>query len=206
MRWKHAGGFTLLEVLVAVAIFALVGIASHRLLLSAVRVDAQTRDQEQQLRQLTRAMTTLERDIEQALVRPVLGNEGRSEPAFWSRPDGQALQWTRGGWNNPLGTTRAQLQRVRWRYEDKQLIRDYWTVLDRADTSAAQIQVVLEHIDAVQWRFLDRQGVWRAQWQGNDAQALPRAVEIRIEHKRFGALRRVLLLPDGAGSGVSPSP
>ena len=204
MTRQRAGGFTLLEVLVAVAIFALVGIASHRLLLSAVRVDAQTRGQEQQLRQLVRAMTTLERDIEQALERPVLGNEGTREPAFWSEPDGQGLQWTRGGWNNPLNATRAQLQRVRWHYNGEALTRDYWTVLDRADDSQAQVQVVLEHISAVQWRFLDRRGEWREQWQGNDAQALPRAVEIRIEHARFGALRRVLLLPDGAGGSLPP--
>ena len=197
MKRGAASGFTLLEVLVAVAVFALVGVASHRLLISAVRVDAQTRQQEQQLRQLLRAMSSLERDVEQALERPVLGSAGNSEPAFWSEPDGQGLQWTRGGWSNPLGSPRAQLQRVRWYYNGKALLRQYWPVLDRADDTPPQTQVALEDIRAVHWRFLDQQGVWRTQWQG-DGPLLPRAMEVRIEHARFGPLRRVLLLPDGA--------
>lgn len=199
MRRGTASGFTLLEVLVAVAIFALVGIASHRLLSSAVRVDAQTRTQEQQLRQLLRAMSNLERDVEQALERTVLGSAGDREPAFWSEPDGQGLQWTRGGWSNPQGSQRAQLQRVRWHYDGRVLLRQYWPVLDRTDDAAPQTQVVLEDVSAVHWRFLDSQGIWRAQWQGDGPQ-LPRALEVRIEHVRFGELRRVLLLPDGVGA------
>lgn len=194
---NRALGFTLLEVLVAVAIFVLVGIASHQLLASTVRVDAQTREQELQLRQLQRALSSLERDVEQAVERPVLDAAGGSEPAFWSDPDGQGLQWTRGGWSNPLGSTRAQLQRVRWYFDGKALHRHYWPVLDRADDTAPQRQLALQDVSAVQWRYLDRQGIWRTQWQAG-GQALPRALEVRIEHRRFGPVRRVLLLPDGA--------
>lgn len=203
MKRGAPAGFTLLEVLVAVAIFALVGIASHRLLSSAVRVDAQTRQQEQQLRQLLRAMSSLERDVEQAMERPVLDHTGVSEPAFWSSADGQGLQWTRGGWNNPQGTARAQLQRVRWHYDGKALLRQYWPVLDRADDTPPQTQVVLEELRAVHWRFLDPQGIWRTQWQG-EGPALPRALELRLEHARFGQLRRVLLLPEGSGGSIPP--
>ena len=204
MKRTYVAGFTLLEVLVAIAIFALAGIASHRLLLSAVRVDAQTREQDRQLRQLVRAMSSLERDVEQAIERPLLGDHGVEEPAFWSDPDGQGLQWTRAGWNNPLAAQRAQLQRVRWHYDGVVLVRDYWPVLDRADNTAPQRQVALQDVSAVRWRYLDRQGVWRTQWQGSGAQLLPRALELRIEHPRFGELRRVLLLPDGVtGTGRS---
>ncbi len=204
MKRRSTGGFTLLEVLVAVAIFALVGIASHRLLLSAVRVEAQTRAQDQQLRQLVRAMGSLERDVEQAVARPLLGADGTEEPAFWSDPDGQGLQWTRAGWSNPLGAPRAQLQRVRWHYDGSALVREYWPVLDRADNAAPQRQLLLPAVNALQWRYLDSQGVWRTQWQGSGVQPLPRALELRIAHPRFGELRRVLLLPDGA-AGRGPA-
>ena len=204
MKQRANAGFTLLEVLVAVAIFALIGIASHRLLVSAIRVDTQIREQEQQLRQLLRAMNSLERDVEQAVARPILANDGSDEPAFWSDPDGQGLQWTRAGWSNPQAAPRAQLQRVHWRYEDSNLLREYWPVLDRGDDAAAQRQQVLQNIDAVHWRYLDRQGLWRTQWQGTDTQPLPRALEVRIEHPRFGVLRRVLLLPPGDARSQSP--
>lgn len=204
MRQRANAGFTLLEVLIAVAIFALIGIASHRLLVSAIRVDTQTREQEQQLRQLLRAMTSLERDVEQAVARPVLANDGSDEPAFWNDPDGRGLHWTRAGWSNPQGAPRAQLQRVHWRHEGSDLLREYWPVLDRGDDTAAQRQHVLHNITALQWRYLDRQGLWRTQWQGTEAQPLPRALEVRIEHPRFGELRRVLLLPAGDAWGRSP--
>ncbi|MEG1680601.1 MAG: type II secretion system minor pseudopilin GspJ [Stenotrophomonas sp.] len=204
MKQRANAGFTLLEVLVAVAIFALIGIASHRLLVSAIRVDTQTREQEQQLRQLLRAMNSLERDVEQAVARPVLVSGSSEEPAFRSDPDGQGLQWTRAGWSNPQAAPRAQLQRVHWRREGTNLLREYWPVLDRADDSAAQRQQVLQNISALQWRYLDRQGIWRMQWQGTDTQPLPRALEMRIEHPRFGALRRVLLLPAGSVGSQSP--
>lgn len=204
MKQRAEAGFTLLEVLVAVAIFALIGIASHRMLVSAIRVDSQTREQEQQLRQLLRAMTSLERDVEQAVARPILASDGGDEPAFWSDPDGLGLHWTRAGWSNPQAAPRAQLQRVHWRHEDSNLLREYWPVLDRADDSAAQRQQVLQNITALQWRYLDRQGIWRTQWQGTETQPLPRALEVRIEHRRFGALRRVLLLPAGDAASQSP--
>lgn len=204
MKQRATAGFTLLEVLVAVAIFALIGIASHRLLVSAIRVDTQTREQEQQLRQLLRAMSSLERDVEQAVARPVLASDGSDEPAFWSDPDGQGLQWTRAGWSNPQGAPRAQLQRVHWRHEGSDLLREYWPVLDRGDDTAAQRQQVLQSIAAVHWRYLDRQGIWRTQWQGTGMQPLPRALEVRFEHPRFGVLRRVLLLPAGSVGSQSP--
>ncbi len=204
MKLRADSGFTLLEVLVAVAIFALIGIASHRLLVSAIQVDTQTREQEQQLRQLLRAMNSLERDVEQAVARPVLTNDGSDEPAFWNDPDGQGLHWTRAGWSNPQAMPRAQLQRVHWRYEGSNLLREYWPVLDRANDSAAQRQQVLQNITALHWRYLDRQGIWRTQWQATETQPLPRALEVRIEHPRFGVLRRVLLLPAGDAGRQSP--
>lgn len=204
MKRRYSAGFTLLELLVAVTIFALVGVASHRLLASAVRVDAQTRGQERQLRQLVRAMSSLERDVEQALERPVTAAGGQQEAAFWSDSDGRGLQWTRGGWNNPLGDTRSRLQRVRWHYNGKVLVREYWTVLDRVDDALVQKQVALEGVDTLRWRFLDRQGVWRLQWTGGSSETLPRALELEMTHERFGPVRRVLLLPEGLQRGFLP--
>lgn len=195
MRARCAG-FTLAELLVALAIFALVGIAGARLL--DVTVQARLRADEQQARTLAlgRTMASFERDIEQALVRPVRAADGSTEPAFWS--DGtERVQWTRRGWSNPLQEARTDLQRVRWSVEDGRLLRSYWRVLDHAGESAPQVQVLLEGVAGVRWRFLDHGGTWHGHWPQPSGGPLPRAVEIQIDHARFGTLTRLLLPPAG---------
>lgn len=192
---RNNTGFSLLEVLVAVAVFALVGLAGQRLVASVVDVDAATRQRQADLRELMRAVAGFERDLEQAIARPVLGNGGDAEPAFWSDPDGTALQWTRAGWSNPLAQQRAELQRVRWEWRDGRLYRLYWPVLDRVQGSQPQRQAMLGHADDVRWRYLDHQGQWQAQWPGDPARPFPRAVELSFRHPRYGRLARLVLLP-----------
>ena len=64
-------GFTLLEVLIAIAIFALLAMATYRMLDSVLQTDRGQRQQEQRLRELTRAMAAFERDLLQVRARPI---------------------------------------------------------------------------------------------------------------------------------------
>ena len=64
-------GFTLLEVLIAIAIFALLAMATYRMLDSVLQTDRGQRQQEQRLRELTRAMAAFERDLLQVRTRPI---------------------------------------------------------------------------------------------------------------------------------------
>src|SRR3989344_679501 len=57
---KRERGFTLLELLIAVAIFALLALATYRMLSSVMQADKATREHEQQLRELVRAMAAFE--------------------------------------------------------------------------------------------------------------------------------------------------
>ncbi|WP_259769074.1 type II secretion system minor pseudopilin GspJ, partial [Pseudomonas protegens] len=52
-------GFTLLEVVVAIAIFSLLGLATYQLLDRVMRSDQRIQTQEQQLRHLQRALSLL---------------------------------------------------------------------------------------------------------------------------------------------------
>ena len=65
---KAARGFTLLELLIAIALFALLGVGTYRLLDSVLRADAATRQQELRLRELSRGMAAFERDLRQLLA------------------------------------------------------------------------------------------------------------------------------------------
>ena len=142
---RRARGFTLLEVLIALAIFALIGLATYQMLDSILRTDASTRAHDRELRDLVRALAAFERDVLQVAVRPVRDGYGEALPAL--QGDGEAaarLELTRAGWRNPQGLPRAERQRVRWQLQNGQWQRLYWQVLDQAQDSQPQVQQALD--------------------------------------------------------------
>lgn len=199
---KRQQGMTLIELLVALAMFALLALAGQRLLGTAVDVRRQGQEHAQQRQQLARAMALLESDLEQAIVRPLQLADGSAEPALYSQADGNGLQFTRAGWDNPLQQARSNLQRVRWWSDADGLHRGVWMVLDRGDQDVLYPQRLLDGASQVQWRYLDGCGNWLPAWPAGTPAPLPRAVEVQFTHPRHGILRRVLRLPDG-GMGAA---
>ena len=196
-------GFTLLELLIAIAIFALLGLATYRMLDSVLSADAVTRAHERQLRELTRALSAFERDLRQVAVRPIRDGFGDPQPALHSDlADATALELTRAGWRNPLGQPRAELQRVRWQLSGEQWQRRYWRVLDRAQDSQPQVQRALDGVTRLSLRYLDKDGQWQTDWPPANTPVdtlltgLPRAVELSLQHRRYGELRRLIRLSD----------
>ena len=195
-------GFTLLELLIAIAIFALLGLGTYRMLDSVLQTDKVTRAHEVQLRELVRAIAAFERDVLQVQARPVRDPFGDVRAALLGDDlENPSLELTRSGWRNPLGQPRADLQRVRWQLSGEQWQRQYWTVLDQAQDSQPQVQKALEGVTAMQLRYLDEQGAWQTNWppqESNQAEALtalPQAVELVLQHRRYGEIRRLLVSP-----------
>lgn len=209
---RRAAGFTLLELLIAIAIFALLGLGTYRMLDSVLRSDASTREHELQLRELVRAMAAFERDLSQAAPRPVRDPFGEPRPAMLGEEgEAPALELSRLGWRNPLGRPRAGLQRVRWQLSGEQWQRHYWNVLDQAQDSLPQVQQALEGVTRLQLRYLDGDGAWLASWPPEGGgekslQTLPQALELVLEHRRHGELRRLLRLPDVLPKSLTQAP
>lgn len=210
MRRARAG-FTLLELLIAIALFALLGLGTYRMLEAVLRSDEVVRVQETQLRELGRALWSLERDLIQAVPRPIRDGYGDEQNAFLgqlaSLDEGVAFELTRSGWRNPTGLHRANLQRVRWRLAGDSLERLYWVVLDRDVDSQPRVQRVLDEVSALRLRYLDRESGWHEEWPPfefgrsdpeQQARRLPAAVEVSFEHPRFGSISRLLRLPESA--------
>ncbi len=207
---KHAAqrGFTLLEVMIAVAIFSLLAMGTYRMLSTVLKTDEVTRQHERDLRELSRAFASLDRDITQTLnrsVRDAYGDERATLIGELGASDGDAaLEFSRNGWRNPLGGTRSQVQRVRWRLAGGNLQRLYWNVLDQAVDSQPRIQKVLTGVQAMHLRFMDDKGEWQEQWPSsqNNVSAdeakklMPLAVEVKLEHRHYGELTRLYRLPE----------
>src|SRR3546814_128623 len=150
---RTSAGFTLLELLIAIALFALLGLGTYRLLEAVLQSDEAVRAQELQLRELSRAVWAFERDLQQVIGRPIRDEFGDERNAFIGQLDGEdgapVLELTRAGWRNPTGLRRANLQRVRWRLAGDNLERVYWVVLDRDLDSEPRVQRVLEDVQEI---------------------------------------------------------
>jgi general secretion pathway protein J len=201
---RRSAGFTLLELLIAISIFAFLALGTYRMLASVLASDAATRRHELQLRELQRAFAVLEQDLGQVGPRAIRDGYGDVHPALVGEAEPAAMEFSRLGWRNPLGAPRSNWQRVRWQLVGNTLQRSYWSVLDQAVDSQPLPQQVLSEVRSLQLRYLDRDGNWLSEWPaastGNDEQQrllqVPRAVEVRLEHERYGLLTRLLRLPD----------
>jgi general secretion pathway protein J len=197
---RPAAGFTLLELLVALAIFSLIAVMSYDGLKTVLNTQAATEVQADALAELQKVYLLVQRDIEQVVPRPVRDEYGDEQPALTGEV---ALQLTRGGWSNPAGRLRSSLQRVGYAFEDRQLVRYSWAVLDRAQDSEPQRQVLMGDVEEMAIRYLAANNEWEAQWpnplavaDGNvPATGLPKAVEITLDHERFGPLVWLFRLP-----------
>ena len=208
---RACAGFTLLELLIAIALFALLGLGTYRMLEAVLHSDEAVRVQELQVRELSRAVWAFERDLQQVVGRPVRDGFGDERNAFIGQLGGDdgapVLEVTRAGWRNPTGLRRSNLQRVRWRLAGQHLERVYWVVLDRDLDSEPRVQRVLEDVQGLQLRYLDEEAVWHEEWPPfdfgrgspeNAAERMPVALELSIEHARYGRITRLLRLPDAA--------
>ncbi len=178
MRWRPSSGFTLIEVLVAVGIFALIGIVSAALLSRTLEARAEAAARADRLQAVQRAVQRLQRDVLQYAGRGVRDEYGDAQPPLRLDLTG-ALELTVQGWRNPLELPRSEVQRVRWRLgEDGTLERDFWPVLDRAQDTEPRTQAVLGDVRGFDVEVLDGEGgSWR-EWPREDSADLPDAAPL----------------------------
>ncbi len=192
-------GFTLLELLVAMAIFGLVGALGFGGLNAVITQQQIATQRIEELSQLQRGIRILTGDLSQPhprFVREVLGQTYEG-PLIADGLRDYELAITRAGWRNPAGMPRGELQRVQYRLEEGELIREYWAVVDRVLGTEPRSEVLLEGVIELEFGFLDGSGEWQQRWpaanqSGAIPAALPRAIRIRLELEDWGAIQRVV--------------
>ncbi|KPU82845.1 type II secretory pathway protein [Psychromonas sp. PRT-SC03] len=192
-------GFTLIEMLVAISIFASLSLAAYQVLQGVIRSADISKIHTAQLKKLQHAMLIMEQDFTQISARNTRDDDAdkdykgiiKSAKYLFSSED-QGIEFTRLGWSNPLGRLpRSNLLRVRYRLFDGQLQRLYFLYPDAIVGEEPQMQVLLKNIDSLEFRF------WNSQWQSTwrSKTALPEGVEISFKSARYGSIVRKFLIP-----------
>lgn len=179
----RSGGFTLLELLVALAVFAVLATLAYGSLARVLEARDRLAARADALGRLQRVHGQLARDCSALVARPVRDELGDPEPALRRAPDG-SLELTHGAFANPLDQPRAQLQRVRWQVREGVLYRDAWPVLDRVPGTRPQAQRMLDDVR----RFT----------VGIEAGAAGRAVSVLLDAPPFGAVEWLFPVPEDA--------
>ncbi len=205
-RAPRPRGMSLLELLVAVAIFAIVAALAWGGLDALARQRAVLDARIAETDALQRAIGQLGRDLQQAAPRPARGGDGRVLPALLGDGDGLELSVLRppAGWSGGSG-----VERVAWRCGPDGLTRARGPLAPRPGAPAPEALPAIAGAGACRWRFLDAAGRALPAWPPREAapDALPRAVELRLrlpgpEADAGGRaaegpeIRRVFELPD----------
>lgn len=196
----YGNGFTLIEVMVAVVIFAIVGLIAMTGYNELVKQSDIVSAGAARTREIQSAMQRLNLDFTSLEPRPVREPLGDSLiPSLRSDARSDTLaQLTHSGWSNPAGVPRSTLQRVSYRLENNKLLREYWLALDRTMTGEPESAVLLDRVKRMELRFMDGNRTWHEQWPplGYSAPDGPRlrpiAVEITIELEDWGEIKRVV--------------
>lgn len=197
---RRVAGFTLLEILIAVAIFVIVGTMAmagyNELITQSDRVEVNA----SRIRAVQSAIMRMSQDFATLEPRPVREALGEELDAALraSKNTEQLAEFTHSSWSNPAGVPRPTLQRVAYRLQDNKLRREYWGVLDRTMTDEPASVVLLDRVKSITLRFMGADRDWKEQWpplgySGRDVKLVrPLAVEITLELEDWGKITRLI--------------
>ncbi len=194
-------GFTLLEVMVALAVFAILSTITASAMYQAFDTRARVNVQANQLNEIQLALTLIARDTEQMIERGTNGDEMRMFPPFVGQ--GAYLEFTRGGFVNPNGIERrSTLQRIAYKCADNKLVRRSWDALDTTNRNHYLDKTILEHLDKCKFSYLanNRQILpeWReyAVQQNQKKETLPIAIQVTLTVHDLGNMSLLFAVPE----------
>lgn len=207
--YRRVRGFTLLEVLVAMAIFAALSITAYQVVNQVQRSNAQSQQRGERLSEVQRALVIMDADFRQMAARHfrVEGNDPSPRLLYWQDflldSERKGVLFTRLGALNPQQQfARGEINKVGYRLRHHQLERLWWRYPDTPVGQAGIERPILTDVEAFDLRFYDGQR-WQETW--NVADALPLGIAVHLTLRDYGELERVYLIAAGEPTKRKPS-
>ncbi|WED21931.1 type II secretion system minor pseudopilin GspJ [Vibrio sp. JC009] len=204
---KHSG-FTLIEVLVAIAIFTTLSFSAYQVLDQTQKSNQQSIEVTGRLKEIQRAMVMIDNDFRQIALRPFRNNgEEASGKLLWFSEglldsDSNGVLFVRLGWQNPQQFfPRGEVTKVGYRIRDKQLERVWWRYPDTPAGQQGIVTPLLTDVEELEMRFYGEEG-WKSEW--SESYSLPKAVELNLTLADYGVVTRVYLT-SGAKLAITAS-
>ena len=169
-------GFTLVEMLVALSIFAVIASIGVGLLRASVDTQGAVQDRLGAMGAVNRLRSVMANDLAQASLRPARGPDGSSLPAF--RGDGQGLVFVHRGRSAVDAEGVPAVQRVEYR-----LANGEWRRASAVRTDGVALtegDALARDVTDVALRYRDARGAWQPGWSSEPEQRLPTAVELSL--------------------------
>ncbi|QIR13161.1 type II secretion system minor pseudopilin GspJ [Shewanella aestuarii] len=200
---KANKGFTLLEMLIAIAIFAMIGLAANSVLSTVMANDEVTKKFSVRLKALQQGFGAIERDLGQMVARTYRGLDGERSSNYFQTGDNlfdsetEALVFYRLGWLNPDGILpRGSIQSVAYVVQEGRLERWYYPYPEPVTGAEPLKTLIIENVLSIEYSFyVDKE--WKRKVDGT---VMPRGIAIEIEIDGLGKIQRQFLLPKGASA------
>jgi len=198
MRDFRNRGFTLLEMVVAVAIFAIMAAIAYTGLNHTIKVGNQVNESNLRLSELQFALSYFSRDWLQVSSRKVRNQYGDEENNIILADN--SVSFTRSGWTNLLQRKRSNLQRVQYLLVDNKLVRRHWLSLDQGIGEEPLESVLLHNVNALEVEFVDASEKAIDAWPDDliRDERQPIALKIGVDINQLGKTWRYLEISNGA--------
>jgi general secretion pathway protein J len=208
----HRRGFTLIEVMIAIFISAIMFAIGYAAINQALRYRDGINESQARVAEIQRGMRVVAQDFAQIVARAARDTSGTGQlmPAVTADGrDNTLVTFTRAGWSNPAGLPRPAEQRVRYRFIDGSLVREHWQAVDPALNVEPRQRILMTKVKSVEVRFLDPvTREWRDEWPSprttgavNPAQldllllTRPLAIEFTLVLDDWGRVQRLFEVP-----------
>ena len=201
LRLKN-GGFTLLEVLIALAIFSVMSMMAYGGLKTLLNARNGTEQAAIRLNEIQMAFLLIQQDMEHMAPRTVRVGYGTESALSADSELEYQITFTRGGNSTPRRPGRSGLYRVAYQLDEDKLIRMIWPALDRVDGSVPQNMVLLHGVSSVAFTTDAEsasnlssviQSVIQPGAQPGDL--LPRSIEMEVALEDWGSITRLFAMP-----------
>ncbi|MDD1783586.1 type II secretion system minor pseudopilin GspJ [Enterovibrio sp. ZSDZ35] len=199
LRTKQTKGFTLIEVLLALAIFGMIAIGVQQVFSGVVKSNEQTQEASESLKTLQRALIIMDSDFRQMLARQYRngGEDAEEKLLEFSEnlldSESLGIRFVRGGWINPQQLfPRGEVVKVGYRIQDDTLERIRWMYPDDSSANEPAVMPIMDGVTDLSVEVLGEES-WVKSW--DTPLTMPKAIRLKLETERYGELTRIYMLP-----------